>query len=376
MKRIHYNLLIILALSFLVSCEDFMDVHEEYIEGGEIIYSPKTDSIAFIAGRERIMFRFWLYNSPNVETVNLYWNNDLDSLIVPVTPSTGLDSTDVVLPGMDEKSYTFNVHTVDKYGHPSLTVTDFGTSYGEIFQSSLTNRRIKSVSITDEGGEIGWYSAAESLVRNEIRYETNDGATAVVKMPASANSALCPGAKTGSTFEYRSLYIPEEEAIDTFAVEWTVYETPFPDIFAYNKSDWTIVSWSDQEVSDGGGVASLLDGDLSNYWHSQWSDGGRPLPHWVVIDLTSSKRICRIDSWRRPGNTDAKTAQYFVSDNPDPDAAAWVKIAEGVFGSGDKLTFDIPDPASTDKGRYLKLYLPDSNRDNNTSIAEITLYGN
>ena len=96
----------------------------------------------------------------------------------------------------------------------------------------------------------------------------------------------------------------------------------------------------------------------------------------MIIDLNSSKKICKIDTWRRPGNTDAKTVQYLVSDDPDPDAAAWVKIAEGVFGSGDQLTIDIPNSGSTDKGRYLKIYLPDSNRDNNTSIAEITLYGN
>lgn len=376
MKKIYCSLLILIALSFLVACEDFMDIHQEYIEEGEVIYSPKTDSIAFIAGRERILFRFWLYNSPNVRSVNLYWNNDLDSLVVPVTPSTGLDSMDVILPGMPEKSYTFHVHTLDKYGHSSLEVTDFGTSYGEFFQNSLTNRRIKTVSITDLGGEINWYSAAENLVANEIRYLKNDGTTAVVSMPAAGNSVLCPDAKTASNFEYRSLYVPEEEAIDTFAVEWAQYDTPFPAIYEYNKSGWTVISYSDQEVSDGGGVTSLLDGNLGNWWHSQWSDGGRPLPHWVIIDLTSAKRISRIDTWRRPGSGDAKTVQYFVSNNPDADAASWVKIAEGVFSSGDKLTIDIPDPTITSQGRYLKLVLPDSNREPHTSIAEISLFGN
>jgi hypothetical protein len=195
-------------------------------------------------------------------------------------------------------------------------------------------------------------------------------------MPASAGSVLCPGAKTGSTFEYRSLYIPEEEAIDTFAVGWTAYETPFPAIYQYDKSGWTIVSYSDQEAGDGGGVTSLIDGNLNNWWHSQYNDGGSSLPHWVVIDLESSKKICRIETWRRPGSTDAKTVQYMVSDDPDADATSWVKIAEGVFSSGDKLTIDIPDPATTDQGRYLKFVLPDSNRAPHTSIAEITLYGN
>lgn len=376
MKKIHFSLLILIALAFVAGCEEFTDIHQEYVEGGEIIYAPKTDSIAFIAGKERILFRFWLYNSPNVETVNLYWNNDLDSLVTAVTPSTGLDSTDIVLPAMAEKSYTFRVNTRDKYGHPSLTATDFGTAYGAIFQSSLVQRRVKAVSISDKGGQISWYSAAENLVRNEIRYETNEGTTKVVKMPASANAVLCPGAKTGSTFEFRSLYIPEEEAIDTFTVDWTTNPTPFPAIYEYDKSGWTVVSFSDQEAGDGGGVNSLLDGNLNNWWHSQYENGGSTLPHWVVIDLTSSKRICRIDSWRRPWSGDAKTVQYFVSDDPNPAAASWVKIAEGVFTSGDKLTIDIADPAITSQGRYLKLVLPDSNRAPHTSIAEITLYGN
>lgn len=376
MKKIHYTLLIILTLAIAAGCEDFMDIHQDYIETGEIIYSPKTDSVAFIAGKERILFRFWLYNSPNVKSVNLYWNNDLDSLVVPVTPTTGRDSMDVILPNMAEKSYTFHVHTIDKYGHPSLTVTDFGTSYGEFFQNSLANRRIRNVSITDEGGIISWFSAAENLTSNEIRYTKRDGTTAVVRMPAGENSVVCPEAKTSSSFEYRSLYIPEEEAIDTFAVAWKQHETSFPAIYEYNKSGWTVTDWSDQEVSDGGGVTSLLDGNLNNWWHSQWSDGGRPLPHWVIIDLSSSKRICRIDTWRRPGSGDAKTVQYFVSNNPDPEAASWVKVAEGVFTSGDKLTIDIPDPGITDQGRYLKLVLPDSNRAPHTSIAEISLYGN
>jgi hypothetical protein len=376
MKKIHYHLLILMVLSTLMSCEDFMDVHQEYIEGGEIIYAPKADSVAFIAGKERILFRFWLYNSPNVKSVNLYWNNDQDSLIVPVTPTTGLDSTDMILPDMPEKSYTFNVRTIDKYGHASLTITDFGTSYGEVFQSSLSYRRIREISITDQGGEISWYSAAGNLVFNEVRYEKTDGTKAVVQMPASENTLLCPVAKTGSVFEYRSLYIPEEETIDTFAVDWAEYGSRFPDIYQYDKSDWTIVSYSDQEESDGGGVTTLLDGDLNNWWHSQYNNGGSSLPHWVVIDLTSSKKICRIDTWRRPGSTDAKTVWYFVNNDPDPNAASWVKIAEGVFSSDDQLTIDIAKPDATLQGRYLKLVLPDSNRSYHTSIAEISLYGN
>eukprot|EP00828_Plagiopyla_frontata_P005535 TRINITY_DN12248_c0_g1_i4.p1 TRINITY_DN12248_c0_g1~~TRINITY_DN12248_c0_g1_i4.p1 ORF type:complete len:318 (-),score=-11.44 TRINITY_DN12248_c0_g1_i4:486-1439(-) len=199
-------------------------------------------------------------------------------------------TTDLILTDMPEKSYTFSVRTVDKYGHTSLTMTDFGTSYGDIFQSSLAHRRIRDVSITDKGGEITWFAAAENLAGNQIRYDTNNGTEAVVWMPASTNIVLCPDAKTSSTFEYRSLFIPEEEAIDTFVIGWTPYETMFPAIYQYDKSAWAIVSYSDQEASDGGGVSSLIDGKLNNWWHSQYDNGKAPLPHWVIIDLASSKK--------------------------------------------------------------------------------------
>jgi hypothetical protein len=226
--KTQYLLILTAVLSVLTACEDFMEIHEKYIEDGEIIYAPKVDTVAFLAGRERLMFRFRLYNSPNVRSVNLYWNDDRDSLIVPVTPTTGLDSTEVLLTGMPEKSYTFHVKTVDKYDHTSLITTDFGTSYGATFQGSLLHRRIREVTLTGEDGKISWYAAAENLVGNEIRYETPAGEKAVVWMPATEEAVVCPGARAGSTFEYRSLFIPEEAAIDTFAVDWTVCETPFP----------------------------------------------------------------------------------------------------------------------------------------------------
>ena len=71
MKRIYGIVAFVVSVLSFVSCDDFMDVHKEYIEDGEIIYAPKPDSIAFIAGKERILFFCRTYNSPNVKSVNL-----------------------------------------------------------------------------------------------------------------------------------------------------------------------------------------------------------------------------------------------------------------------------------------------------------------
>jgi len=215
MNRIHVILVIVLALSCFAACENFMDVHEEWIKDGEIIYAPKIDSLSFIAGRERLEFRHWLYKSPNVRTVNLYWNDGADSLIISVNPSAGLDSVFRIVPNMPERSYTFTVRTTDMFGHKSLFRSGFGTSYGDNYEKSLNDRniadfdlKVKEVTCTrlDEfphgnNVTVSWVcernvtgiaakllSAGTGMVRTEYSYKTKYGNDTTVIARASANS--------------------------------------------------------------------------------------------------------------------------------------------------------------------------------------------
>lgn len=374
MKRIYSLVAFAVSVLFFTSCDDFMDVHKEYIEGGEIIYAPKPDSVNFIAGEGRILFNCRTYNAPNVRSVDVYWNDRLDSLIIPVELNTGYDSISVILDNMEEKSYTFNIQTTDNFGHKSLFVTSFGTSYGDVYRATLNDRGIKSLSLSDKEGTIEWYSAPVHLVRNEIRYIKTDGSQTTVKISSIDNLAKLPDVKPGSTFEYRSLYIPEEIAIDTFATAWKEYETPFPAEYKYDRSLWEVLSVSDVSTSEGGGMAALIDGDLSTYWQSAYEGGDAPLPHWAVIDMQTSKKISRIELYRRTGNKDAKSIELYVSDHPDANAVGWIQIGTVVFEEGDSSSITIPGSIDV-KGRYLKLLLPDSNREPYTSVAEVYVYG-
>lgn len=372
MKIINRLILIIISFVVLYSCEDFMDIHKKYIEDGEIIYSQKPDSVSFIAGKNRILFRGWMYNGVNVKNLNILWNNGSDSISVPVSFNTGMDSIEIMIPDMPEKSYTFDIYSIDNFGHKSLKVTDFGSSYGDFYASSLIDRRIKNVDLTDKSGIIEWFSAPEGLIYNEVRYERSDGEFSVKRVPDSIfTTVLTPRPASNTILEYRSLYIPERESVDTFYTDWVDYIDPFPATFLYDRSNWSIADFSDDKPSDGGGVATLIDGNLETYWHSQWGPD-IPLPHWAIIDMESPKQIAYFDVYRRSGSTDTKTVQLFVSNNSDPDSEDWVEIGEGVYTSGNKLTIE----ATTDfAGRYLKIYLPDSNRAPFTSVAEIYVYG-
>lgn len=372
MKRIYGLVAFVASALFFASCDDFMDVHKEYIEGGEIIYAPKPDTINFVAGKGRILFNCRTYNAPNVRSIDIYWNDGLDSLIVPVELKTGYDSISVILDNMEEKSYTFDVRTTDNFGHKSLYLTDFGTSYGEIYQSRLSDRRIKTVSLSDRGGTVTWYFSPSDLVRSEIRYTKNDGSQSIAATPSTKDVIELPDIKPGSTIEYRSLFIPEVIAIDTFATAWKTFETVIPEEYKYDSSSWTVLSASD-ESSDHGGRIALLDGNLNTFWHSAWEDESAPLPHWAVIDMQSLKKISRIEIYRRAGNTDTKSVELYVSDQSDGNAGGWKKTGNGMFGDGDSISISIPE--SAEQGRYLKLLLPDSNNEPSTSVAEIYVYG-
>ncbi|MDR2473222.1 MAG: Ig-like domain-containing protein [Tannerella sp.] len=136
----------------------------------------------------------------------------------------------------------------------------------------------------------------------------------------------------------------------------------------FSTAGWKVLQVSDETASDGGGMNTLIDGNLGTYWHSQWSGGNAPLPHWAIIDLAAPKTFLSINIYRRKGNTDTKTVQCFIGNSPDPDSDSWQLIAEGAFTTGDLLALET---SASIAGRYLKIFLPDSNRSPFTAVAEI-----
>jgi hypothetical protein len=367
MKYILHVFSYLCILTTVASCDKFTDVHKEYIKGGEIIYAVKPDSVVFIAGKERLMMRLWMENAQNIKEVIVSWNGGQDSMVLPLALKPGRDSIEVLLNGLEEKSYSFNIYTMDNFGHRSLTYTQFGSTYGATYGASLQNRRIKAISLSETAGSIEWFAPAEGMILNEVKFVNRRGTDTTVRFPAASFSVGIEA--PGSTeFQYRSLYIPEPESIDTFATAWGTDK--LPDFYAIDRADWEVLEVSDETASDGGGKSTLVDGNLGSYWHSKW-DPNTPSPHWAIIDMAAEKDIAYFSIYRRGGNTDAKTVQFYLGDSSDPNGT-WALAGEGVFGSGDMLNVDNTNKVT---GRYLKIFLPDSNRPPFTAIAEIYAFG-
>ncbi|GHV69384.1 chitobiase [Bacteroidia bacterium] len=380
MKKSYISVLAIgMSLLGFISCDNFMDVHKEYVEDGETIYSPKVDSISFRAGEGRILFQCRLVNSPNVKTVVVYWNGGLNKHPITV-PSSTSDTVFVedFLPDMGEKIYSFDVRTIDAYGHQSLETTGSGASYGALFRSSLDQRRIDVGRMVEVGTvieiRIPWAAAAGNLVRREIRYTAVGSVPTVIKVSPSESLTTITDAADGSSFEYRSLFLPEPTAVDTFSLDWESL-TIDPAIF-FNRATWA-VSVSDYQNTEGS-IAALIDGNLNSYWHSRYSNPDlADFPHWIIIDMTSVRDIRRLEIYRRNNMASIKTVQYFTGDDPAHDALTWAEIGRVEFPSTvlpRMLTLDIPSPDPVNKKRYLKIVVPDS-YSAVAGIAEIYVYG-
>jgi hypothetical protein len=360
------------AFSFLcilacASCDKFTDIHKKYIEGGEIIYAVKPDSVVFIPGKERLMMRLWMINGQNIRNIIVSWNGGQDSLVLPMKLKTGRDSIEVLVNDLEEKNYSFDIYSVDNFNHRSLTYIAFGAAYGTTYAASLQNRRIKSISLTETAGNIEWFAPAENMILNEVKFKNRRGADTVVRFPASDYNVAIDA--VGNTpFQYRSLYIPEAEAIDTFATAWA--SDVLPEFFTFDRSTWEVLAVSDETASDGGGKATLIDGDHGTYWHSQWGPD-IPLPHWAIIDMKSVKNISYFTIYRRNNNTNTKSVQLYVGNSSDPNGT-WTLAASGTFASGNQMTINNTTGAT---GRYVKMLLPDSNNPPFTSVAEIYMYG-
>ncbi|WP_316823828.1 discoidin domain-containing protein [Pedobacter miscanthi] len=58
-----------------------------------------------------------------------------------------------------------------------------------------------------------------------------------------------------------------------------------------SKTGWSIAGFSSQETGEDGKASNVIDGSLSTFWHSRWSSNAASYPHYVTIDLGSSKTI-------------------------------------------------------------------------------------
>jgi hypothetical protein len=256
----------------------------------------------------------------------------------------------------------------------------------ESYQSTLQNRTVGTFARLNDKSEmqINWNPADNdpTLRYTTVTWQDYNGQEQVVRVENNDTQTVIRGLKTGGSVAISSWYNPVGSGDLILNALPRRYTLPQELLIARN---WTVVSSPDHESADWR-PELIFDNDLISSYHSRWTGGSLPFPHWIIIDMGASVNgLTKIETYRRPSTSDSpdtKTVQYFVSDDPDPNASTWALIAECEFNTtrGDDKRTHAPLPdADTKQGRYLKVLMPDNTglpgRAEYVILAEVYFYG-
>lgn len=356
----------------LSACDKMEDGYMEFTKGGEKIYLGKADSVSTFSGRNRIKVSWLLISDPKINKSVIYWNEKADSAIVDVQRTDGVDTVNIMLNDMKEQTYNFEIYNYDGAGHSSIKEEAIGTVYGDNYASTITNRSFESTMYSPSAKtvDINWYGAATEAVVVEILYTDVNGVQQTVKnyrtvvpinpinpttFPAVTN---LPRYKKGTTFKYRTGYLPKENAIDTFYTAYTTTEVVFPSTADINIARDKSVERSSDASS--GRATNVVDGDRATFWQPLGSDRS-DLNTWVTVDLENSETFDHVGLYWTKVNSSIASYDILYSDdnvnwqvayhknNPVPDDEL-VDFAE-VSGRYVKLSINLASASNVNLGK-------------------------
>ena len=215
-------LLIIIATCSIMACSKMEDTYADFIKDGEIVYTGRVDSLKVFPGMNRIKLSWLLISDPKITRCKVFWNDGTDVLDIPVQRKAGIDTITVMLNSMAERTYTFEVYTYDDDGHSSIKSDTIGVVYGDVYAGSLFNRPLKTIAFSSDTARLEWAGASAQSVSVQLKYTDLSNTERTIVVPRSESKTNLPKFKKGNSFQYRTLYLPEKNAIDTF---FTVYES-------------------------------------------------------------------------------------------------------------------------------------------------------
>lgn len=207
----------VVALSIsLFSCAKNSD-YTKYLESGEIRYAAKPEELKAYPGKERIKLEWTIVSDQNITKAKVYWRNKADSIELPITRGTGIDTISTVIP-LSEGSYSFDVIHFHNDGVRSLAANVSSVSYGVGYESMLLNRGLRSYSWTptNQGIILNWGTADATVIGTKVNYININNDPREFVVPGNALSANYTRLMRDTYLEYKTMYKPDTLSIDTF----------------------------------------------------------------------------------------------------------------------------------------------------------------
>jgi hypothetical protein len=232
-KNYTYQGIIVICFAFLFACSKMDDTYDDFIKDGEVVYTARVDSARSYPGNNRMDLSMLLTADPRISKVKVYWDagGQGDSTEKAVQRTAGVDTVRFSFNKLAEGTYTFYIYTYDNAGHRSIKTDVIGTVYGEKYIAQLVNRAIKSGAYNDitNTATIKWFGVGTDVIGEEIIYTDLQGVVRkrLYKHEGIADSlTILPDYKKGNSFQFRTLYKPASNAIDTFYSNYENRQVP------------------------------------------------------------------------------------------------------------------------------------------------------
>lgn len=373
------TLFLVLIAWVVTACQEMEDIHADFIKGGEKTYATVPDTVQTMPGNKRLQLKWLVHNGANIKKSVVEWNDNGQDFKkeVEVSLSAPLDSVMIMLDNLEEKSYLFKTYNIDKDGNRSTKVQVTGLVYGDIYQSTITNRIITSIvgGGTVDSIVVNWRLPNEGNTGVELSYKSRSGEMVKKWVNPVETSTVIRNWESLGSMTYKSYYIPEPTAIDTFVTD--VAEVILPRYIEFkgvklDKTNWVIKDFSTEEPAEGApnGLASAaIDGNLGTFWHSQWSGGSPGYPHHFTVDLQTMVKLSRVEVFRRQGDDRGQT-QFQILTSLD----GTTFVNQGTFEYDRTINSASYNLANLPMARFVR-YIATQGPNNFAFLAELDLYG-
>ncbi|WP_165806549.1 DUF4998 domain-containing protein [Chitinophaga parva] len=205
----------------LGACNKMDATYDKFIKDGPVTYTGKADSVQVFGGHNRVLVNWWISSDQTIRSCKVFWNFGQDSLRVPVMKTAGTDTVKAYVNNLAEGTYSFTVYTYDAAGHHSVGTNAIGQAYGDIFQSTLAGKpfRTATKNAADNSIRVIWVGKDAKCLGTEWHFTGTDQREHDYFAP-QADTTFIDGCDLTKPVSYRSLYVPDQHAIDTFYTDY------------------------------------------------------------------------------------------------------------------------------------------------------------
>lgn len=327
MKKNVYLLLAFLIAASIISCKNQDDIYMEFVKKGGNIYPEKTNNLKAFTGYKRVKLVWNAPKDPSVKTAKVYWNNKTDVMDIDYSTFSD-DQIEIIVDGLEEKSYTFQLVNFDAKNNPSMTSEITVAPYAENWLLTHTERTVISAEVKGSAAEIVMSFGTNEMITTKFRYIDTNGETVELDetMDTNSNKISLPDAISGNRFEFSSSYCPAE-GLDTIWSEWTKSPTPIAGLL--DCKSWKITVTNNQIWDANFLPSNVVDGfiDENHRWRSAQGALSGVFPKIMVADAQKdSYYINKVSLYQNQVATNRrygfKVEIYWGNEPFDPDAGS------------------------------------------------------